>query len=375
MKIFIVGSARELPEVKKREMESACYSLGSALAKDGHTLILGSDAQDTADAFVVDGVAAESDASSCRIYVYRKRDTDHRPFGDRGFSSDVLRVRDDFLEQTAAHAKSVQDADVVLLIGGHQKTLAAGYVAHALDKPYLPILCFGGNSAELWPDFEARYRLYRITDEEFEAVKWSCDPQAVVACCKKLEAAHRRLGNNDLERRDMAPAIAASEQVGKKPPVQAIRVFICHSSKDGSEAGRLIDLLRSALNLTAKEIRCSSVDGYRLPAGASVAERLKMEVHADVFVGLLSSQAMGSPWAVLELGARWGSGRSLIPLLTRDTRASDLKDLLGPIGELSALSAGQAGQLHQLVAEIGRGLGIRPENGSVYQEKIDLMAR
>ncbi len=375
MKVFIVGSTREIPEEKKREMEDACRSLGAVFARGGHTLILGSDSPHTADAFIVDGADAEPDASPHTIYVYRRRSTDHRPFSDRSFSNVTLHVRDDFREQTAAHAKSVQDADLVLLIGGHQKTLVAGYVAHALDKPYLPILCFGGSAAELWPDFEARYRLCKITDAEFEAVKWTCDPQAVVACCKKLHAAYKRPQNKELKGSYMTSAVTVPEQVDTKSPAQGIRMFISHSSKDRNEASKLIDLLRSALNLSAKEIRCSSVDGYRLPAGASVADQLRMEVHADVFVGFLSDQALGSPWVVFELGARWGSDRLLIPLLTRGTQASDLKDLLGPIEKLHALSASRASQLHQFIAEIGRRLAIKPEDASVYQEKIDAITK
>lgn len=191
MKVFIVGSMREISEDKQQEMGNACRNLGAVFARAGHSLILGSDAPDSADFSVVEGANTQSQASPHKVYVYRTRRTDHRPFGDQQLANVSLHVRDDFKEQTAAHVRSVLDSDVVLLIGGRQKTLAAGYVAHALDKPYLPIPCFGGSSAELWLDFEARYRFCKITDTEFEAVKWRCDGQAVLACCKKLHTAFR----------------------------------------------------------------------------------------------------------------------------------------------------------------------------------------
>lgn len=374
MRVFIVGSTREIPEEQKRKMEDACRRLGGVFARGGHSLILGSDEPDTADTFVVDGADAEPDASPHEIYIYRRRSTYHRPFGDRRFSNVTLHLRDDFREQTAAHAKSIEDADVVLLIGGRQKTLAAGYVAHALDKPYLPILCFGGSAAELWTDFEARYRLCNINDGEFEAVKWKCDPHAVVACCEKLHEAFKRSRSKEIKEGDMTFAATVPEYVDTKSSAQGIRIFISHSSIDRNEASKLVDLLRSALNLCAREIRCSSVDGYRLPAGANVADQLRMEVHADVFIGLLSNQAMKSLWVNFELGARWGSGRPLIPLLTRGTQVSDLKHELGPIAGLNLLSTSQTNHLHQLIAELGKRLSITPEDAHVYKEKIDVIS-
>jgi hypothetical protein len=54
-----------------------------------------------------------------------------------------------------------------------------------------------------------------------------------------------------------------------------VRLFISHSAKDGSVAERLIELIQSALNLPAADIRCTSVDGYRLPGGASTEDQLR----------------------------------------------------------------------------------------------------
>ena len=49
-------------------------------------------------------------------------------------------------------------------------------------------------------------------------------------------------------------------------------IFISHSGQDQQIASVLIDLLRAATNIPPTRIRCTSVDGYRLPGGASTDE-------------------------------------------------------------------------------------------------------
>ncbi len=68
----------------------------------------------------------------------------------------------------------------------------------------------------------------------------------------------------------------------------SMKIFISHSSEDVEIAKPLIDLLRKALQLRSNEIRCTSVDGYRMQGGASIDERLRAEVHdAELLVGFI----------------------------------------------------------------------------------------
>ena len=71
--------------------------------------------------------------------------------------------------------------------------------------------------------------------------------------------------NADKSQRDAAQT--ESKIIGH----QGLLVFISHSSKDAELAQALIDLLKDALGLTANQIRCSSVDGYRLPVGVNTS--------------------------------------------------------------------------------------------------------
>lgn len=146
-------------------------------------------------------------------------------------------------------------------------------------------------------------------------------------------------------------------------------IFISHSSIDANLANLILELLRFALNISSKEIRCTSVDGYRLSGGADVEDTLKTEVlNTDILIGLISEKSFDSAYVLFELGARWGTGKKLIPLLASGIEANKLK---GPIIGYNALSCKSNSQLHQLVENIAESLNLEVENPSSYQNKID----
>ncbi len=148
-----------------------------------------------------------------------------------------------------------------------------------------------------------------------------------------------------------------------------IRLFISHSAADRDLVERLVELLRTALALPASQIRCTSVDGYRLPAGADTAEQLRLEVHeATTFVGVISASSLRSLYVAFELGARWGAKRPLFPLLAPGTGPSILE---GPLASLNALSSANRAQLHQLISDLSAVLRIKSEEPAVYQRHVE----
>jgi hypothetical protein len=148
-----------------------------------------------------------------------------------------------------------------------------------------------------------------------------------------------------------------------------VSVFISHSSKDQALVEQLIRLLRSALQLRAEEIRATSVDGFRLPGGSSTDERLRMEVNdAKVLIGVISQSSIKSIYVVFELGARWGSGKPMVPLLASD---SDPELLSGPLAGINALDSRSAAQIHQLLKEVSNHLGAPLDEAAAYQGCID----
>jgi hypothetical protein len=148
-----------------------------------------------------------------------------------------------------------------------------------------------------------------------------------------------------------------------------IRLFISHSSHDVELTTLVAQLLSTALGLRASSIRCTSVDGYRLPGGADTDTQLRQEaLAADAFVGIVSPQSLESAYVLFELGARWGAQRHLAPLLGPGMRPHALR---GPLAGLNALSCENASDLHQLVHEIGKHAGAEPEPPAVYQRHIE----
>jgi hypothetical protein len=152
-----------------------------------------------------------------------------------------------------------------------------------------------------------------------------------------------------------------------------IRLFISHSSADNEFVKPLAKILQLALRLSASEIRCTSLDGYRLPGGANTSEQLRSELEtSDAFIGIISHSSLRSHFVLLEHGARWGLKKSLIPLLAPNTPLSLLKS--GPLSEVNELQADSTSQLHQLISDLGTILGVEPEKPAAYECELNALA-
>jgi hypothetical protein len=112
-----------------------------------------------------------------------------------------------------------------------------------------------------------------------------------------------------------------------------IKVFISHSSEDEALASALVDCILGSVSIEDEEVRCTSVAGYRLPVGSDFTATLKDDIGVSaVVVSLLTQRAISSGWVLFELGAAWGSGKQLMPLLSGEV---DIKALPGPLAWIS----------------------------------------
>jgi len=155
---------------------------------------------------------------------------------------------------------------------------------------------------------------------------------------------------------------------GKQLAEGTMKVFVSHSSADKQIAETFIDLLRAALPLSAKDIRCTSVDGYKLTAGTNSDEQLRQEVfEAQAFIALLSPTSIQSIYVIFELGARWGANRYLAPVMVAGLTPSAFK---APLSSIHAVMGTSEGDLYQLVETLSKQLDVVPENPAAYARAL-----
>ena len=150
-------------------------------------------------------------------------------------------------------------------------------------------------------------------------------------------------------------------------------IFISHAAKDRALAGALAELLRSALTLEAREILCTSVEGYRLAGGSNTDRALRREIlGAKTLVGIITPASGRSAYVQAELGGRWVTDKHMIPVTARGVRPGDVR---GPAGGLNALDLRSRASVHQLVGDVGTVLGKQSEPAHVFQDKVDGVVR
>ena len=143
-----------------------------------------------------------------------------------------------------------------------------------------------------------------------------------------------------------------------------MKVFVSHSSVDKAVAEAFVELVRTALNLSSKDIRCTSVAGFKLPAGAHSNEQLRTEVFGcELFIALLSPASIKSVYVMFELGARWGTKRHLAPIMVAGTQPGDLK---APLSGIHSIDGTSESDLHQLLTEMGTELSLPVEGAATY---------
>jgi hypothetical protein len=80
--------------------------------------------------------------------------------------------------------------------------------------------------------------------------------------------------NPKFKKQEPTVLVAEGRAPAEQPATRrGLSIFISHSSKDGDLALALIELLKAGLALAADQIRCSSVDGYRLPVGVNTGKQ------------------------------------------------------------------------------------------------------
>jgi TIR domain len=157
--------------------------------------------------------------------------------------------------------------------------------------------------------------------------------------------------------------------------VSSPKIFVSHRHKDSQIAAALTETFRTAFELRPAEIRCTSVQPYRLPFGKNTGERLREEIgRAQVVLGILSPDTAESSYVMFELGAAWSQRIYTCPLLAR---GAGYNHIPGPIFDLAPARLWQSSDCHQLLDNLSAELGFtrnKDMQGSL-SEKVESLTK
>jgi len=201
MRVAVLGSWRLEDKSNWRLLETAeafraaCRKVGSELIARGHSLIVGSDSEHTADGNAALGAIealkqAGTPVESPRIMVIRPESSDQvRPFLALRQSHPGVFIEYQVDSASWAVVKLVQTrlADALILIGGAEKTEQAGLTAAVSRKPLACIGSFGGAAAALNKRFVASPETWGYVRSQTAGLPQLQEPFSDVVLKKALE--------------------------------------------------------------------------------------------------------------------------------------------------------------------------------------------
>jgi hypothetical protein len=195
--------------------------------------------------------------------------------------------------------------------------------------------------------------------------------------------AYCRLCGNQMESDEVRNEILAIAQSshstdaskGNPMPTEStspVRIFISHSSADEPLANSLVECLLSCMVLKDDQILCTSVPGHKLPLGIDTANFLRNELNAPgVVIGLLTPNSLSAAWVMFELGAAWGAGKDIIPLLAGGAK---FQDLPGPLQGRHAAMVADSLALTQAMEQISKQINATPRTSAKVASAIQRLA-
>jgi len=318
MRIAICGSWRDVDEANwklrdKGRFFEAVSLLGGELVRLGHRLVVATDSRHTADRAAVDGavLALPEDRAYDDPVVDLLR-SDHEAFAD------LARRRPGFLNPRNAPPNAellklhqVRLADVVLAVGGAEKTLQAAIAAAVSGKRVVPLGCFGGAAAQAVQIFENVAGSWgpRIPSSDVLgplAAAWTPGMKDLVL--RALGARHPRLlivHGRDLESRDALSKLLT--QLGLPQPV-----VMAAEQTLGRSLPEKFEEVAAGVDAAIALVTPDDLGGLR-----------------DMSESQLQGRARQNVW--VEVGWFWGAlGRSRVLLLGKEgvELPSDLSGLL-----------------------------------------------
>lgn len=152
-------------------------------------------------------------------------------------------------------------------------------------------------------------------------------------------------------------------------PAVPVAIFVSHSSKDHELTRAIVDLLTCALTMSQDEIRCTSLPGYKLPAGIPIEEQLRAEVlDSTTLIALVTPNSIRSSYVLFEIGARWGRKLHYFPVFAAGATPHDVNDWLRGI---NGTDCNDKTDLLALIPVIAKAVGRTAAQPNVYFHHIE----
>lgn len=148
-----------------------------------------------------------------------------------------------------------------------------------------------------------------------------------------------------------------------------VRIFISHAHADADIASSILDLMIRAFNLPQAEIRCTSVSGFKLPGGSRIEDQLRNEVlNADLVISILTPTSLASTYVLFELGARWGTEKSIMPILSKGLTTRRVPE---PLSQLHLIELYDVASVFQFLEDSATELDIQIAKPSSLHSQIE----
>jgi hypothetical protein len=125
-----------------------------------------------------------------------------------------------------------------------------------------------------------------------------------------------------------------------------VRIFISHASLDKPLIDAFVDLLQTGLNISTKDIFCTSLEGQGITQGTYFVPFIREQLKdAGFLIAVISPAYLESTFCVCELGAAWViEEQQFFPILVPPLNYADLKAVLlgvqsGQINDKNLLNA------------------------------------
>lgn len=281
MRVLVLGSipgagdpATEEQLAPHQGLIQAGRQIGAALATAGHRILIGSDNPRSIDLYVAEGIDNAGSAPGGIELHYPA--TTRTPFSGHfeGLSVARYAYHNDVLPPhswTVAHVGALEQAELVVTLGGGFRTRVAANIALEFGRPVLPIATFGGTSAEVFQ--RAQYRIGTPPDP----------------------ARARTVLVTDWTEESAAALVALVDEVSAPNESGPHTYFLSYAWDDVSAADHVEMLLRRAGRVVVRD-----ESGFN--AGGDLADAVVAGLGGcHTFIGLWSENYATSSWCPNEL--------------------------------------------------------------------------